>query len=59
MRAIVLPEFGGPEMLELRDVPKPTPGPGELLVRIAAAGTNPVDAKIRASGTWAQLSLPR
>lgn len=58
MRAIVLPRFGGPEVLELRDVPDPTPGPGELLVRIHVSGTNPVDAKIRAAGGWAQLTLP-
>jgi len=58
MRAIVLPRFGGPEVLELRDLPDPSPGPGELLVRIHASGTNPVDAKIRAAGTWAQLALP-
>ncbi len=58
MRAIVLPRFGGPELLEERDLPKPSPGPGEVLVRVAASGTNPVDAKIRAHGTWAQIPLP-
>jgi NADPH:quinone reductase len=58
MRAMVLPKFGGPDVLELRDVPRPTPGPGELLVRVIASGTNPVDAKIRHSGTWAQIELP-
>lgn len=58
MRAIVLPRFGGPEVLELQDVPKPTPGPGEVLVRVIASGTNPVDAKIREAGTWAAIPLP-
>jgi NADPH2:quinone reductase len=58
MKAIVLPRFGGPEVLELREVERPQPGPGELLVRVTAAGTNPVDAKLRANGTWAQLTPP-
>jgi NADPH2:quinone reductase len=58
MRAMILPRFGGPELFEQRDVPAPTPGPGELLVRIVASGTNPVDAKIRASGSWAGVTPP-
>lgn len=58
MRAMVLPRFGGPELFEERDVPKPSPGPGEVLVRIFASGTNPVDAKIRASGAWAGVTPP-
>jgi NADPH:quinone reductase len=58
MRAMVLPQFGGADLFELRDVEKPTPGLGEILVRVLASGTNPVDAKIRASGHWANLSLP-
>lgn len=48
MRAMVTPEFGPPDIFEERDVPKPEPGPGEVLVRVVAAGTNPVDAKLRA-----------
>jgi NADPH:quinone reductase-like Zn-dependent oxidoreductase len=48
MRAIVQREFGGPEVLELADVPKPEPGPTEVLVRVRAAGINPVDWKTRA-----------
>lgn len=58
MRAMVLPRFGGPELFEERDVPRPTPGPGELLVRVVVSGTNPVDAKIRQSGGWAGVSPP-
>jgi NADPH2:quinone reductase len=58
MRAIVISKFGGPEVLELRELPKPSAGPGELLVRVIASGTNPVEAKIRAAGQWAQLPLP-
>jgi NADPH:quinone reductase len=40
MKAIVIPKFGGPEVLELQDVPTPAPKAGEALVRIAAAGVN-------------------
>ncbi|HEY8943832.1 MAG TPA: zinc-binding dehydrogenase [Polyangiaceae bacterium] len=58
MRAVVLPRFGEPEVLEIRDVPRPQPGPGEVVVRVVASGTNPVEAKIRATGTWANLTLP-
>ncbi|WP_163993574.1 zinc-dependent alcohol dehydrogenase family protein [Pyxidicoccus caerfyrddinensis] len=58
MRAMVLPRFGGPELFEVRDVPTPTPGPGQVLVRVIASGTNPVDAKLRQDGTWAGLQPP-
>lgn len=58
MRAMVIDRFGPPEEFHLREVERPKPGPGELLVRLMAAGVNPVDAKIRASGYWAQLPLP-
>ncbi len=58
MRAMVLPKFGGPDLFELRDVKKPKPGVGEVLVRVVASGTNPVDAKLRANGSWAQLTPP-
>src|SRR4051794_17517792 len=42
-RAVVYEKFGGPEVLELRDVPEPHAGPGEVRVRVAAAGLNPMD----------------
>ncbi|HXC06145.1 MAG TPA: NADP-dependent oxidoreductase [Bacteroidia bacterium] len=48
MRAFVIKRYGGPEALELTDVPKPSPGPGEVLIRVYAAGLNPVDFKMRA-----------
>jgi NADPH2:quinone reductase len=54
MKAILISEFGGPEVLQLADVPDPQPGPGQVLVRIAAAGVNPVETYIRA-GTYAKL----
>jgi NADPH:quinone reductase-like Zn-dependent oxidoreductase len=50
MRAIRQLTLGGPEVLELTDVPRPEPGPTEVLVRVAAAGVNPVDWKVRARG---------
>jgi NADPH2:quinone reductase len=40
MKAIRIPHFGGPDVLELQDVPTPKPGPGEALVRLAMAGVN-------------------
>jgi NADPH2:quinone reductase len=58
MKAMVLPRFGGPDLFELREVERPSAGPGELLVRVIASGTNPVDAKLRRQGSWAKLSPP-
>ncbi|MFE3031865.1 zinc-binding alcohol dehydrogenase family protein [Streptomyces canus] len=48
MRAVRIDSFGGPEVLVPVDVPDPVPGPGEVLVRIAAAGVNRADALLRA-----------
>ena len=42
-RAVIYETFGGPEVLELREVPEPRAGPGEVRVRVAAAGLNPMD----------------
>ncbi len=53
MKAIRVREFGGPEMLRIEDVPDLRPGPGQILLRIRAAGVNPVDTYIRA-GTYAR-----
>lgn len=47
MRAYVLTRYGGAEAMEFRDVPEPQPGPGEVRIKVAAAGLNPVDYKIR------------
>jgi NADPH:quinone reductase len=58
VRAMVTPQFGGRDLFEERDVEKPYPGPGEVLVRVVAAGTNPVDAKFRAAGDSIGLEAP-
>lgn len=58
MKAMVLPEFGSADLFEMRDIDKPEPGKGEVLVKIIASGTNPVDAKVRQNGSWAGLDLP-
>jgi NADPH2:quinone reductase len=58
MRAMVTPQFGGPEAFEEREVARPGPGPGEVLVRVVAAGTNPIDAKFRANGDAMGLETP-
>jgi NADPH:quinone reductase-like Zn-dependent oxidoreductase len=47
MRAAVLTGYGGVERLELREMRRPVPGSGQLLVRVRAAGVNPIDGKIR------------
>lgn len=49
MRAIQQDSFGGPEVLQLVEIDRPEPQPTEVLVRVAAAGVNPVDWKVRAA----------
>ncbi|MFE2285626.1 NADP-dependent oxidoreductase [Streptomyces sp. NPDC059443] len=50
MRAIVVSQWGGPEVLTETEIERPEPGFNEILVRVHAAGVNPVDWKTRASG---------
>ena len=57
MKAIVVREFGGPEVLTLAEVPDPVPGTGQVLVRVHAAGVNPFDTYMR-TGTYATAPLP-
>lgn len=52
MKAIQVQKFGGPEVLELKEIPTPKPGKGEVLVKVKAAGVNPYDTYMRA-GTYA------
>jgi NADPH2:quinone reductase len=47
MRAVVVTEAGGPEVLEVQDRPDPVPGAGEVVVRLAAANINPTDIGAR------------
>jgi NADPH:quinone reductase-like Zn-dependent oxidoreductase len=47
MRAVVVTQAGGPEVLEVQDRPDPTPGPGQAVVRLAAANINPTDVAAR------------
>ncbi len=57
MLAIRIHEFGGPEVMRLKEVPEPTPGPGQIVISVKAAGVNPVDTYLRA-GTQYRCELP-
>ncbi len=48
MRAIQMEAFGGPEAMELREIPVPDPGPGQARIQVAYVGMNPFDAMARA-----------
>lgn len=58
MRAIRVGEFGAPEVMRLEEVDDPRAGRGEVLVRVKAAGVNPVDTYIRAGAYARQPALP-
>jgi NADPH2:quinone reductase len=53
MKAIVVREFGGPEVMKIEDAPPPSAGPGQIVIRVRAVGVNPVDTYIR-SGLYAR-----
>jgi len=58
MKAIVVRAFGAPDVMKFEDVPDPSPGSGQVLIRVHAVGVNPVETYIRA-GTYARKpSLP-
>jgi NADPH:quinone reductase-like Zn-dependent oxidoreductase len=48
MKAVRIHEYGGPEVLRYEEAPRPEAGSGEVLIRVHAAGVNPVDWKVRA-----------
>jgi NADPH2:quinone reductase len=58
MKAIRVHEFGGPHVMKLEDVPDPKVGPGQVLVRVHAAGVNPVDTYMRSGAYARKPSLP-
>ena len=57
MKAIRVHQFGDPQVMKLEDVPDPKPGPGQVLVRVSAAGVNPVETYIR-SGKYGPRQFP-
>ena len=57
MKAVQIHSFGGPEVLQYEDVPRPQPKANEILVRVHAAGVNPVDWKIREGYLTATLPM--
>ncbi|GCE09707.1 zinc-dependent alcohol dehydrogenase family protein [Dictyobacter aurantiacus] len=58
MKAMIIKDFGGPEVFAEQELPKPTPEADEVLVRVYASSINPVDYKIRQSGSWAGVKPP-
>src|SRR5882762_9904256 len=56
MKAVVVNEYGGPEVLKYQDAPKPEPKDDEILVRVMAAAVNPVDTYVR-QGMFAKRAL--
>lgn len=57
MKAVFVEQFGGPENLKYGDIPKPSPGPGQALVKIAASGVNYIDIYFRMGLYPAQLPV--
>ena len=59
MKAVLIRKHGGPEVLEIADLPKPEPGPGQVLVRVKAAGMNHLDTWVRRGMPGMKLPMPR
>jgi len=58
MQAVVVSTYGGPEVLTVGEVEMPEPGPGQVRLKVTAAGINPVDIWNRNDGSWAGLTTP-
>jgi NADPH2:quinone reductase len=58
MKAIVVREFGSPDVMKLETVPETIPGPGQVTIRVHAVGVNPVDTYIRAGAYARKPNLP-
>ncbi|ADJ43468.1 NADPH:quinone reductase and related Zn-dependent oxidoreductase [Amycolatopsis mediterranei S699] len=58
MRAITFSAYGGPEVLQLSDVPAPEPGPGQVRLAVRAAAVNPIDWKIRNGAMQQNFQVP-
>src|SRR5262245_9755285 len=57
MKAIRIHAYGGPEVLSYEDAPRPEPKDGEVLVRVVAAGVNPIDWKVRSGAMKSRIPL--
>src|ERR671923_431207 len=58
VRAVQIAEFGGPEVLEVVDLPKPEPGDGQVLIKVSRAGMNFADTHQRENTYLAKYELP-
>ena len=58
MRAVQIDEFGGPEVLQVVDVPKPEPGDGQVLIEVSRAGMNFADTHQRENSYLARYEVP-
>jgi NADPH:quinone reductase len=58
MRAVRIEEFGGPEVLQVVDLPKPEPGPGEVLIEVSKVGMNFADTHQRENSYLARYEVP-
>lgn len=57
MKAILVEKYGGPDVLQFKECPDPSPGPGEVLVRVAAVSINPIDVKRRSGEAKAFMPI--